>query len=332
MKMDRRDFLAVAAAAATATPAAAASYSLETGSSGKTLKTGEGKEVFTYLTSKPPQTKLAGNNVCCFHPLRTPSGEVTTDFAPSDHPDHRGLFLAWHTMEFRRPANFSTMGPSKPTHGFDILRGDFWGWGNYAPTDGRLIVNRDLRLTKGDATSAVVDIHNDWMIARDKVLDEATTVSVHEAPGAYVLDFVIRLTSTFEVTIPQISFSGFCFRNRNDGKFTYAGPKGPATYTDPHYSVTDLNWPAADWYSYTLNSTTGKTIANVVMDHPLNPPTTWHNPRYLWMINPCIATKQAIDVPAGKPLTLRYRVVVHDGALPPGYAEKLSAEWKASRA
>lgn len=322
----------VAAAAATATPAAAATYTLEAGPNGKTLKTGEGKEVFTYLTSKPAKTKLVGNSVCCFHPLKTPSGEVTTNFAPDDFPDHRGLYLAWHTMEFRKPGDFSKMGPYKPTHGFDINRGDFWGWGLYAPTEGRMIVNKDLRLTKGDAASAVVDIHNDWMIGKDKVLDEATTVSVHEAPGAYVLDFVIRLSSTYEVTIPQISFSGFSLMNRTDGKFSYAGPKGPATYTDPHYSVNDLNWPAADWYSYTLNTTGGKTITNVVMDHPLNPPTTWHNPRYIWMTNPCIATKQAIDVPAGKPLTLRYRVVAHDGALPAGYADKLSAEWKNARA
>jgi hypothetical protein len=238
------------------------------------------------------------------------------------------------------------MGPFKPTHGSDILRADFWGWENYAPTDGRRIANRSLNLTKSDATSAVVDIHNDWLIAQDKVfipfdkipgnevkvLDELMTVSVHEAPGAYVLDYFIRLSSSYEVTIPQTAFSGFCFQNRTEAKFTCAGPKGPVTVPDPHYSVLDLNWPSADWYSYTLNTANGKTIVNVVMDHPSNPPTTWHNPRYIWMTNPCIAAKQPVVLPAGKTLTLRYRVVVHDGALPDGYADKLSAEFKASKA
>src|SRR5580658_10269936 len=131
MKIDRRGFLAMAAAAAAATPASAASYTLEAGPSGKTLKTGGGREVFTYLTSRPAGTKLAGNSACCFHPLKTPAGEVTTDFASPEYPDHRGVCRDGHTMEFRKPANFSDMGPYKPTHGFDILRGDFWGWENY---------------------------------------------------------------------------------------------------------------------------------------------------------------------------------------------------------
>ena len=52
----------------------------------------------------------------------------------------RGVFLAWHAMEFRTP---------------DAVRADFWGWGRYAPTAGRVIANRDLRLVSADASSAV---------------------------------------------------------------------------------------------------------------------------------------------------------------------------------
>jgi hypothetical protein len=44
-------------------------------------------------------TKLAANSVCCLFPVNTPKGERMVDFAPSDHPHHRGIFLAWHAIE-----------------------------------------------------------------------------------------------------------------------------------------------------------------------------------------------------------------------------------------
>ena len=49
-----------------------------------------------------------------------PSGERAVDFAPGDHRHHRGVFLAWHATEGQKPA-------------------DFWGWGKFTPTDGRVI-------------------------------------------------------------------------------------------------------------------------------------------------------------------------------------------------
>ena len=80
------------------------SYSLAPGKHGVTLKAPEGRAVFCYMTGKPKKTNLAANSVCCFHPLNTPSGERLTLLAPGDHPHHRGVFLAWHTMAFREKA------------------------------------------------------------------------------------------------------------------------------------------------------------------------------------------------------------------------------------
>jgi hypothetical protein len=209
-----------------------------------------------------------------------------------------------------------------------VQRGDFWGWGQFAPTDGRLIVNRDVRLARADAASAEVEIHNDWMVHNQKVLDEATTAVLRDEANARILDLTYRLTSDWEVTIPQISFSGFCFRCRNDGESYFSDPKGKVTLPDPHFSVIDLDWPASPWYSYTLQSKTGKTIACAVIDHPSNPPSLWHNPRYLWMINPCIAAPKAVVIPRGQALTLRYRTVVNDGPFRHGLLDRLTAEWR----
>jgi Ni,Fe-hydrogenase III component G len=87
-------------------------------------------------------------------------------------------------------------------------------------------------------------------------------------------------------------------------------------------------WPAADWYDYTIALAGGKTIGAAVIDHPGNPPATWHNPRYVWMINPCIVARGPVTVKQGTPLTLRYRVVTHDGATPKALLDALAKEWR----
>ena len=55
-----------------------------------------------------------------------------------------GFFFAWHDMSFAR--------------GGETLRGDFWGWGQFAPIENRVIVNRDVRLARTDAPSAEVAV------------------------------------------------------------------------------------------------------------------------------------------------------------------------------
>jgi hypothetical protein len=63
-------------------------------------------------------------------------------------------------------------------------------------------------------------------------------------------------------------------------------------------------------------------------DHPHHPVTTWHNSRSLWMLNPNLAAIQPVTIRPGAPLTLRYRVVVHDGGTPTAIIQKLSDEWR----
>ena len=76
------------------------------------------REVLRYQTE--PDPKLSMKTGGYIHPLSTPSGIVLTDVAPSDHKHHRGVFLAWVEMHGAKDA-------------------DFWGWGQYAPRDGRVI-------------------------------------------------------------------------------------------------------------------------------------------------------------------------------------------------
>ncbi|MFA5192008.1 MAG: DUF6807 family protein [Verrucomicrobiia bacterium] len=320
--------LLTVAAVATTQTMQAANYTLVPDDYGMTLKSPEGRVVFTYMTRKPEKTNLAANSTCCFHPLNTPSGERLSDLAPGDHHHHRGVFLAWHSMEFREKADFSKFGPLGPTRGFMINRGDFWGWGQFAPTTGRVITNRSIKLAGTEARHATVEIRNDWQIDGKTMMDELTLATVREQGGVYVMDLDYQLTPVCDLVLGHTAFGGFCVRARNDGESWYADPKGKINLPDPHYSVPELNWPASEWSDYTIKLTNGKTLGVTVLDHPANPPATWHNPRYVWMVNPCIVAKKPVMLKAQAPFHLRYRLIIHDGLMPADLVKELNREWR----
>jgi hypothetical protein len=231
------------------------------------------------------------------------------EFAPSDHPHHRGVFLAWHHMEAKTPA-------------------DFWGWGQFAPTKGRVISNRSVKLLKADDKQAVVEARNDWVADGQTLIEETTTVTARQAPGAYLIDFDFRLLPKTDITLKQTAFSGFCVKSRKDGKAVYRSPAGEVKLAAPHHLKPETDWPAADWYDYTLQLDSGKTIGAAVLDHPGNPPSAWHNLGAIAMVNPCIVAPGPVQLKAGQPLRLRYRLVVHDGPLPEPLLQRATNQWR----
>jgi hypothetical protein len=294
----------------------AGAYTLVPDPAGHTVKDPAGRVVFSYLTSKPEGVPLAGNSVCCIHPFNTLGGERTTDIAPPDHRDHRGIFFAWHDMTFTR--NGQTQ------------KADFWGWGRFAPIEGRVIRNRSVRLLSAGPDSAQVGVTNDWMIGSEVVLTEDSTIRASEDQGARVLDLTYRFTSAYDVTLNRMAFTGFCFRCRKDGPYVFADTGGEVTL--PNSSATDpaTDWPARDWYSHSVTLPDGKVLASAVIDHPGNPPSLWHGARGVSFLNPCIAAPAAVNISSGQPLTLRYRAVAHDGAFPAGWLDQMAAKWRSA--
>ncbi|HEX4808444.1 MAG TPA: DUF6807 family protein, partial [Bryobacteraceae bacterium] len=291
-------------------------YTLEPAPAGKTLKSADGQTVFTYLTRKPDDVPLAGNSACCFHPVNTPSGERVTDIAPPDHRDHRGAFFAWGNMDFERKTG--------------DVRADFWGWGHYAPTAGRVIQNRDVRMVNATSQSAEVAVENDWLIEGEKVLNEFTTARTRREQSANILDLIFRFTSDDKFTVDQMAFTGFVVRCRKDGQSYLSDSKGKVTLPDSNALKPETDWPAENWYSYTIALNNGKTVAAAVIDHPANPRSLWHEPRGVAFLNPCISAIQPVTIPAGQPLVLRYRTVFNDGEFLDGMLDRLAAEWRTS--
>jgi len=276
---------------------------------GMVLKTPDGRTVFGYMTKKPAVTNLTANSVCCLYPLNTPSGERAVDFAPGDHRHHRGVFLAWH----------STKGK---------VKADFWGWGSWAPTEGRVIKNRSAKLTAADREHAVLQVQNNWMVEDDVMIREATSVTACETQGVYVVDMEFKLTAAVDVTLDQTAFGGFCVKGRKDGEAFYCSPDGKVDLPNPHHLKPETDWPAADWYAYIIKLESGKTVGIAVLNHPENPPSTWHNLHPIAMVNPCIVAPGPVAIKKGDTLTLRYRLGVHDGPAPLDVLKKLNDEWR----
>lgn len=321
MKPSRRHFLAAATAGTVGAfnrgvSGQARRYTLDPVANGKALMDADRRVVLAYLTSKPDG--LAGNSACCIHPFHTLGGVRVTDLAPPDHRDHRGIFLAWHNVEFRK--------------GEDTLKGDFWGWGRFAPIQDRVIVNREVSLVRADAQSAEVRVVNAWTIAGAAVMEETTTIVTGQEQGARVLDLAFRFRSADnDVTLNQMAFTGFTVRCRKDGTYTFVDSDGEVTLErHPNSMATNpaTDWPARPWYAHQVTLADGPIVSVAVIDHPDNPPSLWHGARAVSFLNPCVSALQPIQIARGGALTLRYRVAAFDGAAPVRVLDTMAAAWR----
>jgi hypothetical protein len=287
-----------------------AAYSVMLDEHGVVLKTPDGRTVLRYMTSKPADTNLTANSVCCLYPVYTPKGVRAVDFAPGDHRHHRGIFLAWHA---------STCGDQ---------RADFWGWGEWASTENRVILPREVKLTEADQQHAVLQVQNDWMIGDQPVIAETTTITVREQDGVFVIDEDFHLAAKTDIELDHTAFGGFCVKGRKEGEAAYFSPEGRVELPEPHHLKPETDWPSKPWYDYVIQLTTGETVGVAVIDHRDNPPSLWHNLKPIAMVNPCIVAAGAFKIAQGDVLRLQYRVVVHDGPPPMEILGRLSESWR----
>ena len=155
-----------------------------------------------------------------------------------------------------------------------------------------------------------------------------TTIRAAEDQGARVLDLAYRFTSDYDVTLDQMAFTGFCFRCRKDGPYTFFDSQGEVKLPNSGATKPESDWPARDWYSHVVTLPDGKIVSSAVIDHPSNPPSAWHGARSVSFLNPCITAQAAKEIPARQPLTLRYRAVAHDGNFPEGFLDRMAKAWR----
>src|SRR5205823_13190470 len=141
------------------------SYSIDRNNQSITIKSNN-HEILVYQLQKPDNKKYPLDSACYFHPLRSASGKILTDFANPNHPHHRGIFLGWVEMHGKKDA-------------------DFWGWGEPAPTKGRKIVNRSVeRVSSSDHDTSFV-AQNQWLADDVVMMNERLEARVHPVAHAY---------------------------------------------------------------------------------------------------------------------------------------------------
>jgi len=232
-----------------------------------------------------------------FHPLSTPGGHVLTLFEPHDHYWHRGL---WFTIKYINGENF-----------WEELDDDPWG------TQKTLM---PPTITPGPDGKLSVFSRQDWVRPGNKgvVFNEQRQFDyVPINADAYALDFHFMLTPTAELKLDRTvyttwgGYGGLTFRGNRNWQETRL------LFSDGSTSDRPLGFPA-DWCDLSGKLDGGKnlTAGIAIFDHPSNPrhPTPWYGgtgPGHYF--NAAFLFHEPMTVPAGVPLTFRYRVIVHDG-------------------
>jgi hypothetical protein len=191
-----------------------------------------------------------------------------------------------------------------------------------------VISNRSLRLASADAASAAIEIENEWSIEGKRVVVERSTARWRGAADVNLLDLTSQLTPDVDMTIDRQAFGGLCARARNDGPSVFSNPQGVVELPNSNAGNPDLNWPAVDWYAYSVTPAGGTTMGWAVIDHPSNRTASWHQPRSVHFLQPAIMAQAPVNVAKGQPLTLRYRVALFDGQVPTAVLNKLAVEWR----
>lgn len=267
------------------------------------VRTTKGAVVTRYLREKPAASPSKSESAAYFHPFTTPKGLVLTDVGPDDHRHHRGIFFAWVNLQGATPS-------------------DFWGWGALAPTNGRRIVNREVKITAPAGFTA----RNEWLAGDQILLGEELSVQAGQRNGMNVLDLDFHLTPQIDLSLPKTAFSGFCVRVPNLARIIACESSGPAGYPAPRHDKPASGWPDRRWYAYTLELPEGSGGV-AIMNHPANPPTLWHNLSSIGMINPCIHAAANMELKRDQPLRLRYLVVGFDGDVPTAALDAMAHEW-----
>lgn len=246
-----------------------------------------------------------------FYPLIGPGNIPMTRNSPmkkapnedEDHPHHRSMWFS---------------------HG-DVNGVDFWA---ETPKAGK-IINKS-HSGKMDKDKAVLTYQNDWTAPDGKVICiENSKVVISDQDDPRIIDFAISLKpgGSEPIVFGDTKEGTFGIRlaetmRLKPNKFNTGKPTGKIVQST---GVEDgKTWgKRAEWCDY-YGPVEGKIMGVAIFDHPSNPrhPTWWHVRDYgLFAANPFgihdFEKKPAgtgnMTIEPGKPVTFRYRVVLHKG-------------------
>ncbi len=240
------------------------------------------------------------------YPLMAPNDKPITRHFPmqrvagesQDHPHHRSVWF---------------------THG-EVNGIDFWTEG---ANKGR-VEHRELVVAEAGAVLARIVARNDW-VAPDgkKVCEETTEIVCYHLPESRTIDYTIHLHAT-EGAVKLGDTKEGSFGVRVASSMEVTRNQGGQILNSEGQRDREAWGKRAKWCDYT-GVVEGTVVGIAIFDHPdnLRHPTYWHVRDYgLFAVNPFGihdfvpgTAKGTGDytIPAGKTLSLRYRLWLHKG-------------------
>ncbi len=258
--------------------------------------TENGKPVFVHnfggiLASNFPERMRRS---CYLHPVYAPDGTVITEDFNKDHPHHRGIFWAWEVVTYD--------GKTDDVWTVKGFRQRFVRW----------------KARESDGPAARLTVENGWYDGERKFVKEDVEILAHPvANDRRVLDFTLSFEATDKpVTIvgtpdSRKGYGGFAIRTApRDG-----GAAKTIIRTDEGISEKDGVMARHPWAEI-VGSFQGKKESVRIEDDPSNP----GYPKNGWLMRHSFAALNVsypgldpITLQPGKPLVLKYRVILSSG-------------------
>jgi len=250
-----------------------------------------GKKVFSYRKTPKASGKFFYNNY--LHPVYNLKGEIITEEFPADHLNHRGIFWSWHQLYIN-----------------DTSIGDGWMLDNIVQdvTD----LEYDVSRKRASFRIRVLWRSSIWQNGKAFV-EEKTSVIVHRLQGnVRKIDFLIRLNPLVEgVQIggsdDEKGYGGFCVRIKMPESLVFMSENGKVT-------PQNLQIKSGPWMDFSaIFGESGTPGGLAVLCHPSVPnyPAPWILRQRGSMQNIVWPGRERIKL--SSPLTLKYRIIIHDG-------------------
>lgn len=245
---------------------------------------------------KTPDGKVFFNNY--LHPLFSIGGDTLTEEFPTDHPNHRGIFWAWHQVYLNNQCI-----------------GDTWVMENISQE----ILDMKTKINGNSAQLSLSVIWTSSLFQEDKpFVQEYSKILVHQIKNEIrAIDFEIEL----KALIPGVSiggsddekgYGGFCLRIKHPNALTFTSKKG-STLAEI-YQI-----KAGPWMDFSIPSAKQGEIDGItLLCHPSTPnyPAPWILRSYeASMQNIVFPGKKRVDLSMDKPTVLNYRLIIHKGSL-----------------
>jgi hypothetical protein len=246
-----------------------------------------------------------------FHPLSLTDGTELTWLRPADHPWHRALWFSWKYIN-----GLNYWDPELPEGQTEVID-----------------VKTKLRADYSAEIEISIGYHPPQQPA---VLTEkrSLAVSAPDESGCYYIDW----RSVFTAGENDVLLDRTPIPGQKNGK-SYGGYAGLSLRMAEHtrdWQFLSSGGPLkpesrgnkARWVDFSGSIADGKFAGVAVFDHPDNPrhPSSWWLSGSMPYWSPAVLFHKPYTLPAGKTLTLRYRILIHTG-----HADKdmLENTWKA---